>query len=238
MPWVRTEALCPRVPTRQPVRPSKLRGAKQSTHSPPEHAWEAAATGSFRGIPREGLALLWLAACPGNEPLPPPAHRHCPSLPCPGPPLLLRVILRRWGPQEPTCMVAMVVCVAEARVGLVHGTAGVVAQFGPRVRVALACLDALPPARLVLVIGVVLLVLNPQPLCLLHKGALLALAQQAAEPRAQSGWQGHPSQHRGPRCLGPGLCPDEYKKGTRTTLTRKACMYPNLGGHQAVLPLL
>lgn len=74
-------------------------------------------------------------------------------------------------------MVTMVVCVAKARVSLVHSTAGVVAQFGTRVRVTLARLDALPPARLVLVIGVVLLVLNPQPLCLLHEGALLALTQ-------------------------------------------------------------
>lgn len=109
-------------------------------------------------------------------------------------------------------MVTMVVCVAQARVSLVHDTAGVVAQFGARVRVTLACLDALPPARLVLVIGVVLLVLNPQPLRLLHKGALLTLTQQAAEPRAQSGWQGRPSQRRRPRCLGAGRCPEEGQK--------------------------
>lgn len=77
-------------------------------------------------------------------------------------------------------MVAVVVHVPEAGVRLVHSTDWVVAQLGARVRVALASLHALPPARLVLVVWVVLLVLDSKPLCLLHEGALLTLAQQAA----------------------------------------------------------
>lgn len=87
-------------------------------------------------------------------------------------------------------MVAVVVWFPKARVGLVHGTAGVGAQFGPGVRVALARLHALPAARLVLVIRVVFLVLDAQPLRLLHEGALLAFAQQAAAAKAQVGWPG------------------------------------------------
>lgn len=223
------------------VRPSKLRGAKQGTHSPPEHVWEAAATGSFEGIPREGLALLCVPALGVSPCLPhptPPPARHCPSLPCPEPPLLPLAILRRRGPQEPTCMVPMVVCVAEARVSLVHSTAGVVAQFGARVRVTLACLDALPPARLVLVIGVVLLVLNPQPLRLLHERALLALTQQAAEPRVQSGWQGRPSQHPCPRCPGAGLCPDEAQEGDPDDPDQESMRVPTPWGTPGSAPPL
>lgn len=60
------------------------------------------------------------------------------------------------------------------------GPRGVVAQLGSRVRIALAGLDILPAPRLVLVVGMVLLVLDPQPLSLFHKGALFVLTQQTA----------------------------------------------------------
>lgn len=80
------------------------------------------------------------------------------------------------GPREPTCVVAVVVRVTQAGISLVHGAARVGAQLGSGVGVALACLHALPAAWLVLVIWVVLLVLDPQALCLLHEGALLTLA--------------------------------------------------------------
>ena len=83
-------------------------------------------------------------------------------------------------------MVTVVVRIPQASVGLVHA-ARVVAQLGARVRVALAGLHTLPAARLVLVIGVVLLVLDTQPLRLLHKGALLTLTQQAAGQKAGVG---------------------------------------------------
>lgn len=83
-------------------------------------------------------------------------------------------------------MVIVMVRVPQAGVGLVHA-ARVVAQLSSRVGIALASLHALPAARLVLVIRVVLLVLDTQPLRLLHKRALLTLTQQAAGQRAGAG---------------------------------------------------
>lgn len=123
----------------------------------------------------------------------------------PEPPLLLPGQAIAVGPQAPTCVVAVVVRVTEARVRLVRGAAGGMgAQLGSGVRVALACFRTLPAARLVLVIRMVLLVLDPQPLRLVHEGALLALAQQAAAPRAEVGWRGHP------RRPGEGLPPHTH----------------------------
>lgn len=74
---------------------------------------------------------------------------------------------------EPTCVVAVVVCVAEDCIGFVHGTTRVVAQFRARVRVAPASLHTLPSPWLVLVIWVVFLVLDTEPLGLLHERTLL-----------------------------------------------------------------
>lgn len=48
---------------------------------------------------------------------------------------------------------------------------------------ALCGLAVFPPAGLVLVIGMVLLVLHPQPLCLFDKGPLVAFVQQPAEAK-------------------------------------------------------
>lgn len=51
----------------------------------------------------------------------------------------------------------------------------VMCQLCSRVRVTLARLHILPSPRLVLVVWVIFLVLNPKPLCFLYKRPLLAL---------------------------------------------------------------
>lgn len=48
---------------------------------------------------------------------------------------------------------------------------------------ALRGLAIFPPPWLVLVVGVVLLVLHPQPLCLFNKGTLITFIQQPAGPK-------------------------------------------------------
>ena len=110
-------------------------------------------------------------------------------------------------------MVTVVVRIPQAGVGLVHA-ARVVAQLGARVRVALAGLHTLPAAWLVLVIGVVLLVLDTQPLRLLHKGALLTLTQQAAGQR--QGWDEQAAGTTSVSLGGPGeLCACPRLRGGR-----------------------
>lgn len=77
-------------------------------------------------------------------------------------------------------MIAVVVGVGQApqpRVGLVELGATVVAQLGPRVRVALPGFDAFPPPGLVFVIRVILFVLHPEALGFLHKGTFLVFTQ-------------------------------------------------------------
>ena len=119
---------------------------------------------------------IGIAACRGYGPFPGDLGKAWFSRgPCPA--------HRPW---EPTCVVTVVVRVPQAGVGLVHA-ARVVAQLSTRVRVALAGHHTLPAARLVLVIGVVLLVLDAQPLRLLHEGTLLSLTQQAGGQRAGAG---------------------------------------------------
>lgn len=79
-----------------------------------------------------------------------------------------------------TCMLSVKVTVShstQARVGLVQLGTRVMAQFGPRIGVALSGLDALPPAWLILIIRVIFLVLYSEPLGLFYKWTLLVFAQ-------------------------------------------------------------
>lgn len=100
-------------------------------------------------------------------------------------------------------MVAVVVCVAEDCVGFVHGTTRVVAQFCARVRVTPASLHTLSSSWLVFVIWVVFLVLDTEPLSLLHEGTLLTFTQQAAENTAGQGCPQSSRAAKGPGSTGP-----------------------------------
>lgn len=60
------------------------------------------------------------------------------------------------------------------RFSLVH----VMSQFRSRVRVALARFHVLPPPRLVLVVWMVFLVLDPKPLCFDYERPLLTFGEQ------------------------------------------------------------
>ena len=83
-----------------------------------------------------------------------------------------------------TCVVGVMPAVAHARqppqtgLSLVH-LVGQVARVG----VPLPRLHVLPPAGLVLVVGVVLLVLHPEALGFLHERPLLVLREQAVRER-------------------------------------------------------
>lgn len=125
----------------------------------------------------QGIGKTWpYADCqPGGKTN--PHSKSVPLLPI----SMLRVL-------ELTCVVAVVVCIAQHCVRFVHGTTRVVAQFSTGVGVAPAGLHTLPSPRLVFVIWVVLLVLHTEPLGLLHEWPLLAFTQQAAENIAEQGW--------------------------------------------------
>lgn len=82
---------------------------------------------------------------------------------------------------KPTCVVAVVMRITEHCISFVHGATRVVAQLRARVRVTPASLHTLSSSRLVFVIWVVFLVLDTEPLSLLHKRTLLIFTQQPAE---------------------------------------------------------
>lgn len=67
------------------------------------------------------------------------------------------------------------------RVGLLEGfedrVRGDVRLLAAVLRLALAVLHRFPPPRLVLVVGVIFLVLNPEALSLFHEGTLFTLVQ-------------------------------------------------------------
>lgn len=123
-------------------------------------------------------------------------------------------------------MVTVVVRIPQASVGLVHA-ARVVAQLGARVRVALAGLHTLPAARLVLVIGVVLLVLDTQPLRLLPKGRF-SLSLSRLRDRGQ-GWDEQAAGTTSVSLGGPGeLCACPHLCGGGGP--RPCAPAPRLGG--------
>lgn len=78
-----------------------------------------------------------------------------------------------------TCMLAVVVAISHApqpAVSLVDLGAGVMAELGPGVGVALPSFHAFPPPGLVFIIRVILFVLDPEPLSFFHKGTFLIFA--------------------------------------------------------------
>lgn len=86
-----------------------------------------------------------------------------------------------------TCMILVGVSVSQARqaahsgLSFVNLTHRVMVELSSGVRIALARLYAFPPARLVLVVWVIFLMLDPQPFSLINKGSFLTLRQQAAQ---------------------------------------------------------
>jgi len=78
-----------------------------------------------------------------------------------------------------TCVVAVMVGIGHASqpaVRFVDLRAGVVAELGSGVGVALPGFYAFPPPWLVFIIRVILFVLDPEPLGFFHKGTLLVFA--------------------------------------------------------------
>lgn len=76
-------------------------------------------------------------------------------------------------------------------------------------------LAVFPPAGLVLVIGMVLLVLHPQPLRLLDKGPLVAFVQQPAEAKVVK--------KRGRRGAGMSAAPPHLSTASWGTVCKSRC---------------